>query len=466
MAITNGFNNKFPLLNITGAISLGVPLSVTNGGSGVTTSTGSGNLVLSTSPTFVTPLLGTPTSGVLTNCTGITTSGINASAVTYAKIQNVTAATLLGNPTGSGSAPSEITLGTNLSFSGSVLNATGGGGSGTVTSITAGTGLSGGTITTSGTISLTAPVTFALGGTNNAALTANNGGIVYSDASKLNILAGTATANLPLLSGSSTAPTWGSFAISLGGALTTAAAFTQSGAFATTITSTAISNATLPSGTTTLVPTTGTGATGTWGINISGTSATVTTNANLTGPITSSGNATTITANSVTTTTINANAVTYAKLQSETASTLLGNPTGSGAVPSEITLGTNLSFSGSVLNATGGGGGSTYVNQTTSTATLATAHTYGTNDGATLVTYILPTTAALGDTFTVLGFSSGGWKIAQNASQQIQFGSSNSTSGTGGFIASTLASDCATLICITANTLFAVFPAQGNLTVS
>jgi hypothetical protein len=52
---------------------------------------------------------------------------------------------------------------------------------------------------------------FALanGGTNNA-LTASNGGIVYSDASKLNILAGTVTASQCLLSGSNAAPTWGS----------------------------------------------------------------------------------------------------------------------------------------------------------------------------------------------------------------------------------------------------------------
>lgn len=39
---------------------------------------------------------------------------------------------------------------------------------------------------------------------------------------------------------------------------------------------------------------TGTGASGTWGISISGTAATVTTNANLTGPITSVGNATSV----------------------------------------------------------------------------------------------------------------------------------------------------------------------------
>ena len=46
-------------------------LPVANGGTGVTTSTGSGNVVLSTSPTLVTPVLGTPSSGTLTSCTGL-----------------------------------------------------------------------------------------------------------------------------------------------------------------------------------------------------------------------------------------------------------------------------------------------------------------------------------------------------------------------------------------------------------
>ena len=46
-------------------------LKVTKGGTGVGTKTGTGNVVLSTSPTLVTPLLGTPTSGVMTNVTGL-----------------------------------------------------------------------------------------------------------------------------------------------------------------------------------------------------------------------------------------------------------------------------------------------------------------------------------------------------------------------------------------------------------
>lgn len=48
-------------------------------------------------------------------------------------------------------------------------------------------------------------------------------------------------------------------------------------------------------------------------------------------------------------------AVSYAKIQQASTHTLLGNPTGSTANVQEITLGTGLSFSGSVLNSTGGG---------------------------------------------------------------------------------------------------------------
>jgi hypothetical protein len=51
-------------------------LPVTNGGTGVTTSTGSGGVVLSTSPTLVTPVLGTPSSGTLSSCTVDGTNGV------------------------------------------------------------------------------------------------------------------------------------------------------------------------------------------------------------------------------------------------------------------------------------------------------------------------------------------------------------------------------------------------------
>ena len=58
--------------NLTGV------LAVVNGGTGVTTSTGTGSVVLNTSPTLVTPALGTPASGTLDNCTSNTeTFGTN-----------------------------------------------------------------------------------------------------------------------------------------------------------------------------------------------------------------------------------------------------------------------------------------------------------------------------------------------------------------------------------------------------
>lgn len=49
---------------------------------GGTTGTASTNIVFSTSPTLVTPVLGTPASGTLTNCTELPVAGIAASTVT------------------------------------------------------------------------------------------------------------------------------------------------------------------------------------------------------------------------------------------------------------------------------------------------------------------------------------------------------------------------------------------------
>jgi len=142
--------------NLTGAItssgnatSLG-SFSSANLLAALTDETGTGAAVFATSPTLVTPLLGTPTSGVMTNVTGTAsglTSGITLALKSATTTVDVSAAT----------APT----------SGQVLTATSGtaatwqtvSGTGTVTSIIAGTGLTGGTITTTGTIAIDSTVT-------------------------------------------------------------------------------------------------------------------------------------------------------------------------------------------------------------------------------------------------------------------------------------------------------------------
>lgn len=78
--------------NLTGV------LAVVNGGTGVTTSTGTGSVVLNTSPTLVSPALGTPTALVGTNITG-TAAGLTAGNVT-------TNANLTGAVTSTGNATS------------------------------------------------------------------------------------------------------------------------------------------------------------------------------------------------------------------------------------------------------------------------------------------------------------------------------------------------------------------------
>ena len=62
--------------------------------------------------------------GDVTTSAGSCATSIANGSLTYAKIQNVTAARLLGNPTGGAAAPSEISLGATLAFSGSALQTT------------------------------------------------------------------------------------------------------------------------------------------------------------------------------------------------------------------------------------------------------------------------------------------------------------------------------------------------------
>ena len=101
---TTGITTSGGPITSSGTVTLAGTLAVANGGTGITSfgagvatwlgtpssanlatavsdETGSGALVFATSPTFVTPVLGTPASGALTNCTADGTNNVGTSNV-------------------------------------------------------------------------------------------------------------------------------------------------------------------------------------------------------------------------------------------------------------------------------------------------------------------------------------------------------------------------------------------------
>jgi hypothetical protein len=74
----------------------------------------------------------------------------------------------------------------------------------------------------------------------------------------------------------------------------------------------------------------------------------------------------------------------------------------------------------------------------TSSQTLAANTTYiCTNTSVGITTFTLPASPTAGNFYRIIGGGSQGWKVAQNASQQIFIGSLSTTAGTGGSVNST-----------------------------
>lgn len=133
-----------------------------------------------------------------------------------------------------------------------------------------------------------------------------------------------------------------------------------------------------------------------------------------------------------------------------------------------LTAGTGISISNAAgsITISGGGGGYSWTEVTGTTQAMAVNNGYITNNAAQ-VDCTLPATASIGDTVIIQGKGAGGWKISQNAGQTIHFGGSDTTTGAGGSLESTQQYDSIELLCITANTDWAVLTApQGTLTVT
>lgn len=157
--------------------------------------------------------------------TGITTT-IGANAVTYAKMQAISASSKLLGSSASGTAVQEITLGTNLSMAGSTLNAAVA--SGSVTSVnadggTTGMSFSGGPITSSGTLTLGGTLDLDNGGT---------GAITASGArTNLGLAIGT---DIPALDGTGATGTWNIDVLGSAGTITSTLPVNKGGTGATT----------------------------------------------------------------------------------------------------------------------------------------------------------------------------------------------------------------------------------------
>lgn len=254
---------------------------------------------------------------------------------------------------------------------------------------------------TSGILALTSaiptlPISLANGGTG-ASLTANNGGIFYSNAATGAILAGTATANKVLMSGSTAAPSW--------------------------------STATYPSTTT---------------IN----RLLYSSSNDVVGQVS--------TANSAGLVTTSAGVPTWSNSMDD--GEFIIGATGAQPQVGTIAAGTGIvvtpGTNSITISATAGGGGLIWSVIAGTTQAAAVNSGYITSN-AGLTTITLPANCMAGSVISVQGQGSGGWLIQAPGAQIIRIGASPSSAG--GSVASADRYDAITLVCIDDDTEWGMY---------
>ena len=250
------------------------------------------------------------------------------------------------------------------------------------------------------------PLSLANGGTG-ASLSPSDGGIFYCGTSTGAILAGTATANQVLLSGSSTAPSW--------------------------------STATYP---------------------------TTTTISQLLYSSSSNVIAGLATANSSVLTTNSSGVPTWSS--SMTNGQVIIGATGSTPQAALLTAGSGISITPGIneiiiSSSTGGGGVVWSVVSGTTQSAMAGNGYITSNSSQTIVS--LPPSCLPGDLISVQGQGSGGWLIQANTGQTIHVGATASSSA--GSVASSNQYDAITLVCIVATTDWAMYgPVSSGFVIS
>lgn len=146
---------------------------------------------------------------------------------------------------------------------------------------------------------------------------------------------------------------------------------------------------------------------------------------------------------------------------------LIGNSTGNTLAKGTITAGAGISVTNAAgsITITATGGAFTWTTVIAAAQALAVENGYVGNR-ATAITYTLPATASVGESFQITNIGAGLPVIAQNAGQSINFTASTTTVGVGGSLTAIDQFASIEIVCVVADTTWTVLDATGNWTVT